>query len=704
MLDSINLSNKSFEQLRDEMVAQIPLYSEDWTNYNISDPGITILENFAAFLALQQEELNEVPEKVREKLLGLAGFTVRRGRAASIYASLKRTGVKLPCALPARAKLYAQDICFEQAERRYVRDMEITDLEADAATDGGRAGLLLGWQGVRGGLALLGDKPAGGEHILFYVKNLPDAKEKTAIYFEMARPFPRNPLEAGGHNPFVTVKWEVKTAEGYSELEVCDETCGFLQSGYVSFALRKKLRRFAQKDGARDMYVLRLTVVRADYDIVPRFKKVRGLLMHLVQRDTLSDVVPICLSDRSENCISHFLLRGGYLELYGRMRGDEQEGKYRRYREGEQYRTEYVDPFTRRVIFEGPAPEELLAVCRAESVMSHRKLGVLYGYDNQSISLPESGRVYQGDFSVLVVEETEDGGALCHEVRPEAADRREVRYRVNEKENRLIVEDCGVYEGARLWLGEYAVYQGEGGNILAGARLLYGQQGEDVLLEFASCTEATDGRFEEDCAQLQRRFSQDVRKPVTMVTQRDCESIVQNIPGLSIHKIGVCPVPGRNEIRIAVKPNSSLPQPKLSEIYREEIAGYLEQYRMLTTKIVIEQPVYVPINVTGVIYVKKYFERCRERIEDMLRQMFDGVSSDAPFGARIVFHEIYRQLGAVESVDRIYELSISPGNFRYADMSGMDIVLGSNALYCPGSFRIEFVEAHGNMEKKYSRG
>lgn len=107
---------------------------------------------------------------------------------------------------------------------------------------------------------------------------------------------------------------------------------------------------------------------------------------------------------------------------------------------------------------------------------------------------------------------------------------------------------------------------------------------------------------------------------------------------------------------------------------------------------------YVPVHVTGVIYVKKHFERCREKIEDMLRQMLDGVNSDAPFGSRIVFHEIYRQLDAAEGVDRIYELSIFPENFRYADMSGMDIVLNSNALYCPGSFRIEFAEAHGNMD------
>lgn len=698
MLDNMNLNNKSFEQIRDEAVAQIPLYSKDWTNYNVSDPGITILENFAAFLTLQQGELNEVPERVREKLLGLAGFEIRKGNAANTYVSLEHANVKLPYAMPSRAKLYAQDICFETVGRMSVRDIGIAAMEAEASPDDGRVQMLLGQQGVRGGLALLGDKPAGGEQICFYVKDLPDAGVKSAICFELTQRFHRNPMEAGTRNPFVTVRWELKTTEGYSGLEVCDETCGFLQSGYVSFVLGKKLRNCAMKDATKDMYVVRLTVVKADYDIVPRFEKVSGLLIHLVQRDTMSDVVSMRILGGNEVCIRHSLLKGGYLELYGRNLQDGLGSKYRKYHEGRQYRTEYVDSFTRRVIFEEPVPYELIAVCRAESVMVHRKLGLLYGYDNQVIPLPDYAKVYPRTFSVLVVEKGENGDDVCHLARQNAADSREVRYSVNEKDNTLTVHDCGVYEGAQLWLGEYALYRGEGGNILAGAEILYEQEGGDALLGFVSCTEVTDGSFEEDCGQLQRRFAQDVRRPVTMVTQKDCECIVRNIPGLSIHKIGVCPVPGRNEIRITVKPNSSQPQPELSQLYIDEIAQYLEQYRMLTTKLVIEQPVYVPINVTGVIYVKKHFERCRERIERMLRRMLDGIHSDVQFGSRIVFHEIYRQLGAMDGVDRVHELSICPDSFRNADMSGMDIVLDSNALYCPGSIRVELTEAHGNLD------
>lgn len=695
MLDSINLNDKSFEQLRDEAIAQIPIYSRDWTNYNAADPGITILENLAAFLALQRSEINEVPEKIKEKLLGLAGFTIQKGHAANIYVSLKRSAAQLPYVMPAGAKLYAQDICFEPVERTCVRDIGILSVETDDMS-GERLQMLLEPQGVRGGLALLGEEPGGGESVLFYVKNLPDAGMKAAIFFELTQQFRRNDLEAGTQTPFAAVKWELRTMNGYSGLEVCDGTCGFLQSGYVSFRLKKRLRGRAVKDETKDAYVIRLTVVRADYDIVPRFEKISGLLTHLIQKDTRSEVVQMCLPGHREICVSHYLLKDGFLEVYGRQEEPQEKDKsigYRKYQEEVQYRTEYVDSYTRRIIFDGEAPRAVMVVCRDESVMVHRKLGMLYGYDDQVIPLPDYARVYPEAFSVLVMDNAETEDATCHLVRPKAVTPGEVRYSVNEKDNTLIIHDCGIYEGARLWLGDYAVYRGEGGNILAGTELLYGQEGAGDFLEFVCRIGASDGYFEEDCLQLQRRFSRDVRTPVTMVTQKDCEYIVRNIPGLSIHKIGVRPVPDKNEIHIAIKPNSNDPRPMLSPIYMDEIYRYLERYRMLTTRLIIEQPVYVPVNVTGVICVKKHFEHSRERIEEMLGKLLDGIHSDAPFGGRIVFYEIYRQLYNMDAVDRIRELSIFPDSSRNADMSGMDIVLGFNALSYPGTFRLELTEA-----------
>ena len=74
MLNSINLDDKSYEDILAEAISQIPLYSDEWTNYNNSDPGITMVQNLSAFSLLQQAAINEVTEPIRRNLLRLLGF------------------------------------------------------------------------------------------------------------------------------------------------------------------------------------------------------------------------------------------------------------------------------------------------------------------------------------------------------------------------------------------------------------------------------------------------------------------------------------------------------------------------------------------------------------------------------------------------------------------------------------------------------
>ncbi len=166
---------------------------------------------------------------------------------------------------------------------------------------------------------------------------------------------------------------------------------------------------------------------------------------------------------------------------------------------------------------------------------------------------------------------------------------------------------------------------------------------------------------------------------------------VKAVPGLSIHKIGVHSETRQNEIHITVKPNSLEAFPRLSDTYRNEIGQYLEKYRMLTTKIVIKQPVYVPIHVTGTIAVRKHLAYDREKIERALKKMLDGIHSEAGFGCKIVFHELYHCLRNVECVEEIYDLSIFPDSSQWAEKVGLDIQLKANALYYPGKLRIEAV-------------
>lgn len=690
MLSSVNLKDKSYEQILEEAIAQIPIYSKDWTNYNPSDPGITILENFSAFQELQQSEINDVPEHIKLKLLALAGFMPQEGRTASAYVSVAHSERGLPYTSPGRMKLYAQNICFEPATAAVIKDMRIIRIKSEVMILQ-KSDLLLEEYGLKGGLYLFGDKPASGDAIELYVSDIPNAGVKAAIYFEMNEQFKRNQMDTTYKNPFAKVKWEISTANGYVELQVTDDTCCFLQSGYVVFDFSEEVCNCALRHEQENAYVIRATIQQADYDIVPCFRRVKGLLMQAIQKDTRSEAVKLPLSDQKSFCFSSYLLKNGYFEVYGK----EHDGFYYTYYddnglyEKEQqrtYRIECIDALKRSFQFDNASLEEVMVVCRDESVMAYRSLGILCGYDEQIMKLPDNGRVFPREISVLVVEKS-DFGERCHIVNPDDMTYGEVNYSVREDDNTIIIHDCGHYEGAELRMGTYATYMGDGGNILADTELTY--ELDNLKVIFKNSADVTNGCFGESFDQVRNRFAADVRMAVTMVTKEDCRQIVENVPGLSIHKIAVYPIPDKNEIHIAVKPNSSVRFPKLSDIYRNEIYSYLERYRMLTTKIVIEQPIYVPINVTGVIYVKKYFERCRERIEGMIRNLLDGVHSDIGFGDRISFHELYRNLECMDCVEEISELTIFPDKYDHADRSGLDIQLKPNALYYPGQLRIE---------------
>ena len=99
MLNSKNLKKKTFEERYSEALTQIPLYTDEWTNFNASDPGITILESLTAFETLQGDAIDRVTTPVLQNLLRLVGFSARKGKCARLL--LAAENVNEPVYLPA---------------------------------------------------------------------------------------------------------------------------------------------------------------------------------------------------------------------------------------------------------------------------------------------------------------------------------------------------------------------------------------------------------------------------------------------------------------------------------------------------------------------------------------------------------------------------------------------------------------------------
>src|ERR671917_239233 len=71
------LDDRSWQQLRDELVRRIPVYTPEWTDHNASDPGITLLELFAFLGENLLYRFNQIPETTKLAFLSLLRLPLR---------------------------------------------------------------------------------------------------------------------------------------------------------------------------------------------------------------------------------------------------------------------------------------------------------------------------------------------------------------------------------------------------------------------------------------------------------------------------------------------------------------------------------------------------------------------------------------------------------------------------------------------------
>ncbi|NIM10477.1 MAG: hypothetical protein GTO45_00665 [Candidatus Aminicenantes bacterium] len=69
-----NLDNRTFEQLVEEAKKRIPIYAPQWTDFNLHDPGITLIELFAWLTEMQIYRLNKVTDESYRTFLKLVGI------------------------------------------------------------------------------------------------------------------------------------------------------------------------------------------------------------------------------------------------------------------------------------------------------------------------------------------------------------------------------------------------------------------------------------------------------------------------------------------------------------------------------------------------------------------------------------------------------------------------------------------------------
>src|SRR5689334_21363297 len=77
------VDNRRYDDLLDEAVRRIPVHNPEWTNFNRSDPGITLLELFAFLSESLAYRADQIPERNRRRFLSLLGVPLGRATSAT---------------------------------------------------------------------------------------------------------------------------------------------------------------------------------------------------------------------------------------------------------------------------------------------------------------------------------------------------------------------------------------------------------------------------------------------------------------------------------------------------------------------------------------------------------------------------------------------------------------------------------------------
>lgn len=690
MLGRKTLPEKTVEDWMEEALRKIPLYTEEWSNFNPSDPGITILENLTLFNVLQQSQIGKITPQVLKKLLMLPGFSQEPGRCARVL--LEAAGVKEPLKLEANQKFYLGDTVFETdraqtiANRRVIAVYGETDGQITDCSEVLRSEVPIG-------VPIFGSHPKAGDKIYLMMDEMPENEE--LIFYIKTVPAPyRNPFVESVNSRFAVIRWQYYTEDGFQPLSCKDKTGTLLCDGELVFWGQKKPAVYRELPAQG--YCICGELVQAEYDVAPQILGIFGFLFEVWQKET--SCVMRSFKKSAEHEVSCEFLEDEYVRVYCR----EGDGKsYRLYEPAAQegirgrfYRRERLSDgriavhFDRQSFGFGPArvKDAVRIAVYNERMMRKYELGTVYGYDDQEIELPAE-HIVPESFCLLAERIDADGVAYYDFVKPDREQEDELSYELLPAEGKIRIRDAGDYIEAKLYLCSLASTRGAQGNIRAGSRLYAPGLPDSVV--FTNPAPGAGGRYQETLEETRERFCRDVETPAAVVKMSDYEQLVRRIAGLCIHKVRAVRDDKENKVTVAVKPWSEEPLPKLSALYQRVIEKYLDAHRLLTVKICLAQPQYVAVDVRGTIYVKRHYEHYREEIEAVLREHLDYVRGDQQFGETLKFDRLFYSLERLECVESVQSLQIYPQNRKLAAVQGMDIVPREDCLLYPGNFDLD---------------
>ena len=618
MLKVPQLDDITYEQMMQRAIGRIPAMTEEWTDFNSHDPGITVLQTYAWLTDMLNFYMNATGDVHVQKYLKLLGIEPESPRASESYVILEN--VNEPVRLTRGTRFYAGSIPFELEEDSiyqynafcsYIQeaDGKGMDLTAFAGNDGDYADAFPCTFSERASLYFGFEKPL---------------QDGDRLYLRIRENKKRNLF--GEDFSLCSLSWEYYTKEGWKSLDIKDETCGFLKSGFLEVHLSETPGLWSHPDVGENAYYIRCTLEENHYDSMPQLGKIYVNPMKVVQKATLcpmGEIRPELEIGKTDGCAGQEL-QFDCLDVYcfSLALCKEEDTMYELWTMTEHLEeADYKD----RVFF---YDREKRRVCFGD--------GIHGMVPEQKLTVYVTG---------LEVSRLSQGNVLAGEIRD--TDREELA-------------GCQVY------------------NPVASS----GGRDQESIPDMMK-------RLEDTLFTQNRMVSEADYEQIILNTPGLMLDLVHVIPG-SIYGELYRQDRSPNEIMVIVKPYSEKIAPELSADYRQRIEQHIESFRLLNTKVTIVSPAYAGIEVNGKIELNHDTPEAREKVQERIREMISYQGKEKPFGNEISYGRLFTSLEAMEEVKRVRELALEKNGSAAVKNDRGDILCQEDALSYVEQFHLEF--------------
>ncbi|MEO8049533.1 MAG: putative baseplate assembly protein [Acidobacteriota bacterium] len=300
------IDNRRFDDIVAEVRARIPRYSPEWTDFNDSDPGITLAQLFAWMTDLLLYRINLVPELNYLKFLQLVGIELKPAQPAKaevtfpVKASAPSNWVSVPVGTPVATESTdgGTPVVFETirdlvALKATLAAIQVLDgysfFNLTSVNDAGNQGYEpFGPAAAEGSALMVG---------LDLNDTFPEIEINLAVFAE-EKQSPDTFTSCGGslNLPLTTstISWEYWAGSSWRTLTLLkDETDAFLKSGhvYLKAPAAGSMAKTTIGTVTSSLFWIRARLTRAAFDRVPRILAIRTNTVGVIQAETARDEI-----------------------------------------------------------------------------------------------------------------------------------------------------------------------------------------------------------------------------------------------------------------------------------------------------------------------------------------------------------------------------------------------------------------------------